>query len=389
MTDPRRRLRDPHFCEVALCPQGIHPGARMMLYKAERERLGKTEEKEPGTFGDHLESARAQEIDSALDRRLYALLATTTEIMRADVEDREDRILAAVDAYATTMRSDVPDLFAGRLAKTLVTMKRAADGPLSDSDVHAVVKAELAAVGLIPDAPSGGETMDFLKALTEKGQRALKYVLGDRDQAEYFKGTPEPVGNLVVGLIEKAAEWSERIDGLTADLKKARETKPTDPNSLESVLKACEDPGLRTYIETQDAALRKATSDFADFRKEQRTKELTELAKGWECLPNADGKLVAILQKADAAGFLPVLREILAAANEQAKVAKMFEELGIETTPGQGDAMTPQEADRALVAKATEIRKADPSISSEKAYEMALERNPDLYAATRRSAAAH
>lgn len=382
MPQARRRLKDLDIREIALCPRGHNPGARFMLYKAapDPDELAK-EEREPRTFADHFEAARAMEIDSALDRRLYALMHTTTEIMRAEVDDREARIMDAVGAYAATMERDVPELFAGRLAKEL--LDRAAEGPPSEDDVHAVVKSQLELAGMLPGEPGGGENMDFLKALTDRGREALKYVLGDRDPAEVFKGIDESAGKLVVAFINKAVETGDRVVVLETDLEKAQK-RPADPNSLESILKAVEDPGVRAYIETQDAAIKKDRQEFAEFRKAAREKELVALVKGFDCLPDPDGKLLEAVRKADEFGILDPIRAALEAGNAGAKLGKALEELGIETVPGQGSVMSPEEADNALLAKATEIRKASgEDVSAEKAYELACERNPELYQATR------
>ena len=387
MPDAKRRLQNLDIREIALCRRGVHPGARFMLYKKAPDPLElEKEEDQPRAFGDHFEAARAMEIDGALDRRLYALLHTTTDIMRAEVSNREELVLDAVDAYADTMKRDVPELFAGRLAKELLA--RATEGPTSDGDFHAVVKSQLAEAGLLPGAPaSGGEKMDFLKALTERGQAALKYVLGDRDPAEVFKGIGDEAGGVVVALFNKTAESGDKVVVLTTELEKAQK-EPADPNSLESILKAVEDPGVKAYIETQAAAVTKVSGDFATFRKTARKKELVDMAKAWDCLPNAGDELVVALEKADEAGILEPIQKALDVGQAGAKLGKAMEELGIETLPGEtGGKMTREEADRALVAKGAEIRKAAgegaEAITPEKAYELACERNPDLYQATR------
>ena len=388
MPKAKRSLHDLNVREIAFCPDGMNPAARMLLYKA-RDRKPielEKEEDDPRSFADHYESSRTMEIDEALDRRLYALLHTTTEIMRADVSDRESLILAAVEAYAETMKREVPELFSGRLAKWVNALT--VDGRSSDDVVHAIVKSELERAGLLPDEPSGGEVMKFLKSLSERGKAALSFVLGDRDPADFFKDTTDSVGELVAGLLEKAAEWADRIDGLETELAKAKEP-PADPNSLESILKAIEDPGVRAYIEAQDAAMKKDRSDFADLRKTTRRKELALVVKSVECLPNENDALLEALIVADDAGILKTIEAVLVAANEQAKLGKAFAEMGVETLIGDGSVGTPDEAHEALIAKALEIRKALPTLSAEQAYEKACETNSDLYLASQKTTAAH
>lgn len=377
---PRSLLSDLNIGEIAFCRSGVNPGAKIVLYKKRPDPVT-IQKEEVRSFTDHLEAGRAMEIDGAIDRRLYALLDTTTEIMRADVTDREGLILQAVNAYAETMERDVPELFAGRLAKQLVEL--AAEGEAERSSVAVLIKSELQGAGLLPVASNGGDVMDFLKALTERGQAALSYVLGDRDPAEIFKGVTEDAGTVIVGLLNKAAEWGDRIDGLEADLEKAR--KPAaDPNSLESILKSIDDPGTRAYVETQAGAVSTLTKQFTDLQKATRRGEIATIVKAMECLPNANDALVIVLEKADAVpGLMDDLQPILEAANAQARLGKALADLGIDTLPGDGNAATPEEADQALIGKATELRKARPELSVEQSYTEACEQNPTLYQATR------
>lgn len=387
MPAPKRSLHDLNVREIAFCPDGINPAARMLLYKARDRKpveLGK-EDDEPRSFGDHYESSRAMEIDEALDRRLYALLHTTTEIMRADVSDREGLILSAVEAYAETMTREVPELFAGRLAKWVNALT--VEGRSSDDVVHAIVKSELELAGLIPDEPSGGVAMKFLKSLSERGAAALAFVLGDRDPAEFFKDTTDEVGKLVGGLLEKASEWAERIDTLETDLAKAKEP-PVDPNSLESILKGISDPGTRAYIEGQAAQNAADREEVAKLRKSHRRGELRVIVKSVPNLPNENDALLDALEKADLAGILPTIEAILVSANAQAKLGKAFEELGIDSIIGEGSVGTPDEAHSALLAKAVELRKSEPDLSAEGAYEKACELNSDLYVASQQTTSA-
>ncbi len=377
----RRRLRDLAIREIALCREGMHPGARIMLYKKrDGKPVTKTEDgEEPRGFRDHLESSRLMEIDSALDRRLHALLATTTEIMRADVSDREERVLAAVEEYAATMQRDVPELFAGRLAKWL--NEWAGESQPSDDDVCAIVKSELGLAGLLPDEPSGGKVMqEFLKSLSERGRAALALVLGDRDPAEFFKGASEDVGKLVVGLLEKAAEWGPRIDTLEAELEKAK-TPAVDPTSLESILKSVEDPVVKALIESQAATNKELGGMVADLQKAALRKGIDDFAKSLDALPDHK-KIGDLLEKAHYGNFADQLKEIFTAANVAAQAGKILKELGVETTVGDAaPTADPGAAHAMLVAKAAEIRKAlgAGNISDEKAYEMACEQNGDLY----------
>lgn len=388
---PKGLLSNLVIREVAFCERGMNPEADMVLYKARQSKgqpgkLGKEDDDEPGTFGDHLDDARAMDIDQALDRRLHALLATTTEIMRADGVDREALVLAAVNAYAAAMNRDVPELFAGRLAKLLASWG-ADENPADDDVIRKVVENELEVAGLIGDAKKG-ETMDWLDKLTKEERAALDYVLGGTDPAEFFKGTTEAAGAFVAGLVKRAVE-ATGTDGELAktlvELTKARADAGTD-EGIEAILKSIEDPAVRSLVEMQRATIAKQGTDLVDLQKATRRAQLATIAKGFDCLPDENDGLVDLLAKADAGGFLDGLQAILTSANAQAKIGKSLGDIGVDTIPGEGSAGTPQEAEEALMAKAIEIQKTMPTLTTEQALEKAYEQNQDLYAATRRPA---
>lgn len=416
---PRRsRLRDLRIEEVALCRQGMNPEAHIVLYKRHdepmtdharpspsrlpvaallelakgherievgplREALAK-QDHAPRTFDEIFEDGRRYEIDAALDTRAHTLIRTTTEAMYNEglsMPERQRLVLAAVQDYADAMERDVPDLFAGRLAKRLTDL--GADGPPKPSAVAAVVKAALDEAGLPAD--NGGGAPMFWKSLTERGQRALKYVLGDRDPAQFFKGTTDEVSKLVGGLLEKAGEWAERVDGLEADLTKSREEIATlrksggSESDLEALLKGVTDPSARRLIETQHAALKSQGGEIRELRKAAQRSKLSAIAKALTCLPNENDALVVILEKADNGGWLDDLEKVLRSANRQAEIGKAMVDLGVDSLPGEGALGSPDEADAALVAKAVELRKIDGSLTAEQAYAKACELHPDLY----------
>lgn len=310
---------------------------------------------------------------------LETLVDAIDEILGEPLEDFEEPILKAFDEYGAAVSRDLPDLFGVDAAEQLNS--RAAEGRPSHDDVSAIVATELELAGTVPDKPGGGGAMQFLKSLSKRGKAALGYVLGEKDPAEFFKGTSEDVGKLIAGLLEKAAESGERIEKLEVDLEKASKPK-ADPNSLESILKAVGDPGVRAYIETQAAAVKSLGGKVAELTKSNRRKELEAIVKSCEHLPSEG--LVDVLEKADLAGILEPIEKILRSANEQAKLGKAFEELGVETLVGDAAVTDPAQAYEALVAKGAEIRKVETKLTAEQAFEKACELNPDLYEASQR-----
>jgi hypothetical protein len=385
-------LSDLVIDEVAFCDRGMNPRADMVLWKAKPKaasklaikRVRKDEHDDPGTFGDHFEDARAMEIDAALDRRLHALLAATTEIMRADDVDREPLILEAVNDYAAAMNRDVPDLFAGRLAKMLSEWAKHADSfpdvPRDDRDIHAIVKAELELAGLAGELKKG-ETMDWLKTLTKEERNALDFALGGTDPAEFFKGTTEAAGLFVVALTKRAvaATTSEASLATAVDeLTKARASGNTD-EGFDAILKSITDPAARELVTIQRSRLVTQGGEISELKKAEKRRGYADIVKTLGALPNENGALVTILEKADAAGILDDLKKVLAGANAQAEMGKAFHEIGGDTLPGEGDPGTAAEADEALMAKAVELKKTWPDLTAEQLYVKASELNPRLY----------
>lgn len=343
---------------------------------------------EPRSFEDNLEEGRFLEIDGAFDRRLHALLATTTEIMRSDVDDREALILAAVNEYAATMERDVPELFAGRLAKWLVEL--AIDDP-EDAVVEKILTGELEAHGLLPDT-EGDSIMKFLEKLSKSARAAFDSLDAEKKAEDVFKGASEDLGIFVGALLERIVG----DEGLEAELGKAQvafqkaiESGGHPQTELEKVLKGVTDLSVRNLLEAQAVALKSQGKTVADLVTKAERRELAEMAKAWTHLPSDGGTLVDCLQKAKAAGFLDTFEKILTSAQAQAAKGKAFDALAADMDfdvegLGAGDGLDPGEAHEAIVAKAAELRKGkELTLSAEKAYELACEQNSALYTATR------
>lgn len=316
---------------------------------------------------------------------LEDLVAKISDAVAAEDADLGAVVLDAFDEFAA-LDAEIPLGLGAEVAKQVETW--ASEGRVPDDEVRRIVKSELDAAGLL-EPPREGGTMEILKSLSERVKKALTYVLGGADPAEFFKGTPDGPMKLIVGLVEKAADWGDKLGGLEVELAKAKKDGPA-PATFEAIVKSVTDPTARAFLEQEHAANLKLGKDIATLQKATRRKELVAVAKSLDCLPNENDALVEILVKADDGGFLDKLEPILISANRQAAVGKAYEDIGVETDVGTGGASTPKEAFDALVAKSLEIRKSRTDITAEKAFELACEQNPDLYRATRgQGSAAH
>jgi hypothetical protein len=134
--------------------------------------------------------------------------------------------------------------------------------------------------------------------------------------------------------------------------------------------------------ETEKAALAerlsKAEQAAAAEVEKRETAECVDVAKGYASLaldPAKDGALLYRIGKVATAEDNARIREILAAANEQVRVGKLFSERGHNGNPTADVNGNPEQQ---LMAKAEEIRKADPKLSDADAVVEARARYPEL-----------
>ncbi len=432
----RSLLKDLVIDEIAICFEGMNPGADILLVKARHrkkpknpcekavrraaarrrsrkarllsERLdeahqqlhedgeiafrkivelaevfAKDEHVEPQTFDEIFEDRRLHDIDEALDRRTFALAATTFGIITSDIEDKEQRILEAVEAFAVTMREDVPRLFAGEIVKTFSK----SDGPASFEDVHADVLdwLELAEWS----APSSGGNMQFLKTLTDAGKRALGLIIGDRQPEDVWKSTSDQDGELIAGLLNAAGEGGELLATAAKDLEAVRverdeakgeliKLRPADdPASLEEILKGMT-PAQQAYFKAREV---QAKTDRQANQKLHKAAELAEqetFTKSVGHLPSEG--LADLLVKAKQAGILDELQKVLRAAQATIEtIGKgLFDEFGSDLDADGTGTSDAAMAEAQIVAKATELRKGT-SMTFEQAYAKVLEIEPELY----------
>lgn len=130
--------------------------------------------------------------------------------------------------------------------------------------------------------------------------------------------------------------------------------------------------------------LRKRVEEAERIAKEEReARERAEIRKRAESYANAGpvDDIADVLFKAYQAGkeYGEKLEALFRAAHERIARGELFREIG-----GNGSGSTQAEAK--LMAKAEEIRKADPKLTKEQAFAKACEENPDLYLEYRREA---
>jgi hypothetical protein len=116
---------------------------------------------------------------------------------------------------------------------------------------------------------------------------------------------------------------------------------------------------------------------IAKMQREREEQEYIGLAKGYENLSIAEpenfGKALRRLAKGEPQeGDFELVKRTLDAADEQAKAGELYAQ------KGHDQAVQTTDFDKAMDAKITEIRKAQPSLTREQAYAKALKEDPDL-----------
>jgi hypothetical protein len=335
---PKRRAKAIQVGEVSLVPAGDNPEAHVVLAKI-RTPLSKDEpspESEPRSFAALMERLRLSAVESAISERAYALSQAIFETLYSDVTDKEARILANVAQFKDTMDRDVGELLAGRLAK----LTKQEDLP-TVGEIHAAITEVLTST----DDHGRNDMSRTTDQLPKEPQEQITKIEKERDDA-------------LARVIELEKE--------NAQLRSA----PAAPTP-EDLYKGIPEATVK-ILKEKDAENERLAKTVSDLVEKQRRSELAGRASEFSKMAVAQDKLTELFVKADKAGLLDDLVAILRPLHEQAKKARTFEELG-SNGPVGGDAY------RKIEARAEELRKAQPTLTRERAIARALEESPELY----------
>lgn len=169
----------------------------------------------------------------------------------------------------------------------------------------------------------------------------------------------------------------ETQDALNKALGEIEELQKSDddPAEEDKILKSA-DPEVVELVKAARAEADEAKEIAKAERKARIRRDLLEKADSdYGDIGASREDLADVLQYAGEsfdADTMEKLHRVLGVANEAAQVGKLYEEHG-----GAGEAET--DAERQLLTKAEEIRKNDPNLTEEQAFDQALTENPDLY----------
>jgi hypothetical protein len=222
------------------------------------------------------------------------------------------------------------------------------------------------------------DTKELITALAELDDEGRQEVL----KALGVEEAPDPI-EAIKGLSdEQRAEIAKLLVGepqvLTADdiikaiesLKPEEDDKPQVPEEVTKAIKGLED----RLAKAEDRA-DKAEDERDELKKARRREQYIAEAVDYSNLPGVTADdFAAVLEKADDGldeDGRKKLREVLKGANEQLGSNRLLRELG-------SDADAPGEAEAEIDALATEVMKADGSLSKEQARTRVMESRPDL-----------
>lgn len=366
MPKATRRLRNLTIKEVSLVPHGDNPPARIVLYKARAPRLT-TRERFTHLVGavrkwigdEPSEEVRKQLYDEvrsrqqgstvldALRQRMEALSESLQSIIwfPNDAEreqDTETLIAESVRQFADSIEADAAALLAGKIYKLRV---------------------------LWPDAPP--EPAEFTKALSDVLEDDAGDVADDSTAAGPENPQPKEqpmaknLAEILAGLTEAdRAIVKTTIDGQAAEIVKLTPKEPVDPL-------AALPADVRKQLETADAERAELKKQVDEMRIE-REREAFGKTLVLKALPVQIDEVVELLFG------LPVEKRgkvvaILKAADEAVLRGGLLDTLGTDRGAVAGSAL------QKIEERALELRKANPTISIEKARTQVLRENPDLY----------
>ena len=212
-----------------------------------------------------------------------------------------------------------------------------------------------------------GDTTETSEEITVSKDELLKAIseLNDEERQELAKSLMGEQKPLTADEVLKAL--AER----SGDEKKDEDI----PESISKSIKALED-GQREAKERAD----KAEAVVKEMRDAERARVFLAKAEAFKHLPNVvPAEFAPILSKIEKAlkdDEWEKLAETLKAADAAIAEGDLFKEIGRGESPDAGGSNLAK-----LNAKAEELRKADPKLTSEQAFAKALKENPALYTA--------
>lgn len=355
----KTKLKKLEVNSVDLVPAGANPDAHINLFKSKEERpawdrfvglvkksLGMDEADIEAVIKDHYSPVNKQRIDNEIWDYTSALRESFDSIMKdneLDSTGRCEMLQKSMDEFTTAMQEVIPLWASGQ---------EALQKSLDDETICLYKQMEIEALE---------ERLAVLKA---DGDDLDDDDLDDDLEGEYEDpDDDEPV-------------QKEEIDDMK--INKSLLT-PEEQVALDNLIRKAavdthEEEGAVAKAQPESEELKKMNDKVAELEKQLAMKDMETVAKGYEILGKDPVELAKSLYAMNQAGP-EVYNEFVAAldiAKSERERSGMFTEVGKSRTEAAGGAVSKIEA------KASEIMKADPSLSRVEAIAKAWEQSPDL-----------
>ena len=366
----KTKLKKLEVNSVDLVPAGANPDAYINLFKSKEERpawerfvgmvkktFGMDEADIEAVYAEHFNPVNKQRIENEIWDYTSALRESFTSIMKdADLDEvgRTEMLTKSMDEFTTAMQEVIPLWSTGQ---------EALQKSLDDETVELYKQLEIESLM---------DRIAVLKAGDEESDEDVDDELPeDEEEGEVLQ--KEEKRDMI---IEKSKLTAEELMALEAIIQKAGVTEEVVEEAVEKADETATETVEKTAetVTEQPEELQKAYARVEELERELAMKEMEAVAKSYDILGKDTVELTKSLYAMKQAGA-EVYAEFVGAL-DIAKSAK--ENSGIFTEIGKSRTETGYGVQNQIEAFASEIMKADPSLSRVQAIAKAWEQNPNL-----------
>lgn len=365
----KTKLKKLEVNSVDLVPAGANPDAHINLFKSKEERpawerfvgmvkktFGMDEADIEAVYAEHFNPVNKQRIENEIWDYTSALRESFSSIMKdadLDADGRTEMLTKSMDEFTTAMQEVIPLWSTGQ---------EALQKSLDDETVELYKQLEIESLmDRIAVLKAGDEVTD---------DDDDELVEDEADDEEIPEEEEEEMR------IDKSRLSTEEQQMLDAIIRKSIITDEVDETVAKSDEPVVEQPTEQPVEKSveEPTELQKAHDRVAELETALAMKELEAVAKSYEILGKDTEELTKSLYAMKQAGAEAYAEFV--GALDIAKSAK--ENSGMFTEIGKSRTETGYGVQNKIEAYASEIQKADPSLSRVQAIAKAWEQNPDL-----------
>lgn len=356
----KTKLKKLQVNSVDLVPAGANPDAHINLFKSAEKRpawdrfvgmvkksLGMDESDIEAVVKEHFNPVKKQCIDNEIWDYTSALRESFDSIMKdaeLDSAGRTEMLQKSMDEFTTAMNEVIPLWASGQ---------ESLQKSLDCETIELYKQMEIEALE---------ERLAVLKAGEPDEDEPEDEPEEEPEDEEPEDDEPVQKEEIDDMKINKALLTPEEQAALDALIKKS------------AVDETVEEEGAVAKAQPESEELKKMNEEVAELKKALAMKDMEAVAKGYEILGKDTAELAKSLYAMNQAGP-EVYADYVAAldiAKSERENSGMFKEVGKSRTEAAGG------AESKIEAIASEIQKADPSLSKVEAIAKAWEQNPEL-----------